>query len=331
MDVTVSARMERLLREASGQRVLVIGDVMLDEYVWGEVQRISPEAPVPVVVVQERTYRPGGAANVVANIAQMGGKPVLCGVLGDDSMASRLIALLEHNGVGNVAGLILSPERPTIVKSRIVAQNQQMIRLDVESNAPISGRLEESILAWIEEHVSLAQACVLSDYAKGVLTPSVCRRAIDLAQSRQLPIIVDPKGIDFGKYAGATVVVPNLREALLGADDSRRTDRSLAEVASTLIEMTGGASLIIKRGADGMSLFQRERDPMHFPARAKSVYDVTGAGDTVVASLALALASGAGMVDAIALANAAAGVVVGKFGTATVHPEEILSEGIRRD
>ena len=308
-----------------GKRVLIVGDVMLDEYIWGEVRRISPEAPVPVVKTQRRTHRPGGAGNVAANIAALKGVPLLCGVVGQDAMASQLVQALAENAVSINDGLIPSPDRPTTVKSRIVAQNQQMLRLDTETQQPISGHVEDAVLAWCKQHIDRAAVCLLSDYAKGVLTGHVCQGIIRLARYHNLPAVVDPKGQDYRKYAEATVVTPNVQEAAIAANYLTNAPFDLGHTAQYLLDQLAGARLLITQGAEGMSLYRHGQPRLHIPAKARNVYDVTGAGDTVVATLALALGAGATLDQAAHLANLAAGIVIGKFGTATVTCDELLA------
>ena len=317
--------LQDILAAFPGKRVLIVGDVMLDEYIWGEVRRISPEAPVPVVKTQRRTYRPGGAGNVAANIAALGGVPLLCGVVGQDAMASQLVQALAENAVSINDGLIPSPERPTTVKSRIVAQNQQMLRLDTETQQPISGHVEDAVLAWCKQHIDRTNICILSDYAKGVLTGRVCQEIIGLVRSRNLLVVVDPKGQDYCKYAGATVVMPNAHEAAIAANHPTNAPFDLDQTAHYLLDRLRGASLVITQGAEGMSLYRYGQPKLHIPTKARNVYDVTGAGDTVVATLALALAAGAMLDQAAHLANSAAGIVVGKFGAATVARDELLA------
>ena len=317
--------LQDILAAFPGKRVLVIGDVMLDEYIWGEVRRISPEAPVPVVKTQRRTYRPGGAGNAAANIAALGGLPLLCGVVGQDAMISQLVQALAENGVTINDGLIPSPDRPTTVKSRIVAQDQQMLRLDIETQQPISSHVEDAVLAWCKQHIDRTNVCILSDYAKGVLTGRVCQEIIGLVRSKNLPVVVDPKGQDYCKYAGATVVTPNAHEAAIATNHLTNAPFDLGHTAQYLLDQLAEASLLITQGAEGMSLYRHGQPRLHIPAKARNVYDVTGAGDTVVATLALALAAGAALEQAAHLANLAAGIVVGKFGTATVTRDELLA------
>ncbi len=315
-----------LIPALTGRRVLIVGDIMLDEYVWGDVRRISPEAPVPVVHRLRETYRPGGAGNVAANVAALGGAPLLVGVVGADAMAQMLAASLRGLGVDGVDGLLAAPDRPTTVKSRIMGHNQQMLRVDTETTAPISAALVDQTLAWCQTQIEQADACLLSDYAKGMLTPDLCQGVIALARGRGLPVVVDPKGRDFHKYSGATVMTPNLAETATaaGREDSFNDARfDIGAAVATLRRQVGEMVLLVTRGADGMTLFDREGAPLHIPAAARTVYDVTGAGDTVAATVSLALAAGASLPQAARLASMAAGIVVGKLGTATASQEEL--------
>jgi D-beta-D-heptose 7-phosphate kinase/D-beta-D-heptose 1-phosphate adenosyltransferase len=311
-----------LLESISGCRVLVIGDVMLDEYIIGHVRRISPEAPIPVVEAAHREYRPGGASNVAANIAALGGVPLLCGVVGVDEAARTLGHVLGDAGLG-VPALIGAADRPTTLKSRIMAHGQQMLRLDSESTAPIPEEVEADVLAWVRASMGQAKACVLSDYAKGVLTPGLCVAIMALAGEHGVPVVVDPKARDFGRYAGATVITPNLREAAVAANHPPDGPHDVDALAADLMTAVGGAALLITRSEAGMSLYQPGVAALHIPTRAQAVHDVTGAGDTVVGALALALAARAPLADAAGMANVAAGIVVGKLGTATVTPAEL--------
>lgn len=314
---------ESALTTFTQQRVMILGDVILDEYIFGDVKRISPEAPIPVVDVKRREYRAGGASNVATNIASLGGMPLLCGVVGDDVIAAQLRAVLDQAVMSGECNLVTSDDRPTTLKSRVIAQSQQMLRLDAENRRPIGADVEEAVLAWVRAQIASAHACVLSDYAKGVLTERVCREVIALAAQQGIPVVIDPKGIRYERYAGATVITPNLHEATLAANHPIATSADLETVAAALQGLLGGTSVLITRGEEGMSLFQPHCPPMHIPAKARTVYDVTGAGDTVVSSLALGLAAGLPIEQAIVLANLAASIVVGKLGTAPLTMDEL--------
>jgi D-beta-D-heptose 7-phosphate kinase/D-beta-D-heptose 1-phosphate adenosyltransferase len=314
-----------LLATFLGRGVLVVGDVMLDEYIWGEVRRISPEAPVPVVEVRRRSASPGGAANTAANVAALGGRPVLVSVVGQDHAAARLREVLAQNGT-DAHGLCPDPARATTTKSRVIAHSQQVARLDVEERAPLSPALEDTLLAAVQKHLPRAEACILSDYAKGVVTPRVAREVIRLARQAGRPVVVDPKGADYAKYRGATLVKPNLHEAERSAGVEITGEAGLREAAARLIDLLGGSAVLVTQGAEGMSLFRPGAAPLHVPAVVRNVFDVTGAGDTVAGTLAMGLAAGGALEQAVELANRAASIVVGKVGTATVTCDELRAE-----
>jgi rfaE bifunctional protein kinase chain/domain len=311
-----------LIDRLATQRVLVIGDVMLDQNLWGQVRRISPEAPVPVVELERETAEPGGAANNAANAAAVGACAMLGGVIGDDAEGVRLRMLLAARQV-DASGLVTESGRPTTTKTRVVAHNQQVVRVDRERTSAISPDSELALLAWAEGHLRGAGACIISDYAKGVVTASLAQGIIAAARAAGVPVVVDPKGTDYSRYRGAAVVTPNLHEAELASRRPARNDVELAGVAGQLSAELAGAALLVTRGAAGMSLFAPGVEPAHVRAEAHQVYDVTGAGDTAITFLALALAAGAPLPLAMRLANRAAGVVVGKVGTATVTLDEL--------
>ncbi len=311
-----------LLSSFPGKKILVIGDVMLDEYVWGDVHRISPEAPVPVVKVQRRSHACGGAANVAANVASLKGRAFVASVVGEDSQGRRLREMLAEISV-DAKGLLTLDDRPTSSKLRVIAHSQQVVRVDSEQTSALLQYEEDDLLGRAEERISDVDACAISDYGKGVVSPRVARRVIQFAREQNKPVVVDPKGTDFSKYRGATVVTPNIKEAeeILGIE--LRGEQAIADAGRSLGEMLDGGNVLLTRGAQGMSLFSGSAQPRHIPAIAKNVYDVTGAGDTVLAVLTLALASGASLTDAAKLANVAAGLVVGKLGTSTVKLSEL--------
>jgi len=316
-----------LFDSISDKKVLIVGDVMLDTYVQGTVSRISPEAPISVVEEQSVTYFPGGAGNVATNLAALGAEAYVVGGVGDDDSASVLRDRLTSRGV-KVSGLVTLKSRPTTTKTRIVAHSQQMLRIDRERSHPLDSSEEDAILASISGLIDKVGACVLSDYAKGILTPRVCGGIIERARSLNLPVVIDPKGKRFEKYSGATVITPNLEEAkqaisvLNGADVELGTDEEIEIFAAKLVAHYQ-SSILVTRGAQGMSLLRAGTDAVHIPARARHVYDVTGAGDTVVALLALGLASGLPLEAAARLGNWAAGVVVSKLGTSSVTLAEL--------
>jgi rfaE bifunctional protein kinase chain/domain len=304
-----------------GVTVLTIGDVMLDEYVWGDVQRISPEAPVPVVEVQRRTHVPGGAANVAAGVVALGGRALLGGVVGADPPAEHLRDAVREAGL-ETEGLVVDPARPTTTKTRVIAHSQQVVRTDAEDRSPLPPKLEAELVDWAAGHLSEVDSVVLSDYAKGVVSSSIARRVIELGRAHGKPVVVDPKGTDYAKYSGATVITPNAHDAGRAANVHVDEYNDLLEVARRLTAVCDGAGLLVTRGASGMTLFG-PNGPADISAEAHEVYDVTGAGDTVVAALAVALAQGLTLEQAVRVANAAAGIAVEKVGTATVTFEEL--------
>jgi D-beta-D-heptose 7-phosphate kinase/D-beta-D-heptose 1-phosphate adenosyltransferase len=308
---------------APGVHALVVGDVMLDAYISGEASRISPEAPVPVVSVSRRRYLPGGAANVAANIRALGAKVSLAGVVGDDDSGNRLRNVLEEFGIEHES-LLTDRARVTTTKSRVTA-GQQIVRFDDED----SSVLNEDLAARLRDRTatSLAQAnvCVISDYAKGVMDPAFCRWLIETAAQSGIPIVVDPKALDFSRYRGATVITPNLKEAAAAARDPIHATFDLARAVAALFPVVAPSALLITRGGEGMTLFELGRPERHLPAVVNEVADVTGAGDTVVAALSVALAAGIDLVDAAAIANIAAGVKVSHHGTWAVTAQELLA------
>lgn len=310
-----------VVEQLVGCRVLVIGDLMLDEYLRGDVSRISPEAPVPVLEVRSHDRRLGGAANAAANIRALGGTAYLVGVVGQDETASTLNAQLSTHEI--IGSLVTDPSRPTSKKTRLVAQQQQIVRIDEERRAPVSGAIAEHLKTKIDARLGDVHAMVLSDYAKGVITPEVARHAIAAAKKAQIPVIVDPKSRDFTLYRGATVITPNLHELETAAPSVEGFD--VERAASALLPMLEGTALLVTRSADGMTLFRSDGPSFHVPAMAKEVFDVTGAGDTVVATLALGLAAKASFEHSIELASVAAAVSVSKRGTSTVSPAELVA------
>jgi rfaE bifunctional protein kinase chain/domain len=315
---------EHILSRFRGKRVLVLGDVMLDEYLVGDVRRISPEAPVPIVDVHSRTHVPGGAANVASNIASLGGYPVLVGIIGNDESADHLRSVLTTNGVSS-EWLVTASERPTVTKTRIVSGQQQIVRLDRELTVNISTAHADAVLAVFDQKIADVDACLLSDYAKGILTPEVCAHVISRARQLRKPVIVDPKGASFLKYSGCSIITPNLRETEVASKHVIETEADLFKAVGQLQNTLGDAAVLVTRGPDGMTLFRDSVEVLHAPALAHEVFDVTGAGDTVVGTLTLAIAAGLPLEEAILLANIAASVVVQKTGTATVSREEILA------
>lgn len=315
------AKLRRYIDRFAKTRIVVVGDVMLDRYIWGTVDRISPEAPVPVVHVDSESMSPGGAANVFANIVSLGGKADLCGVIGKDEAGQML---LDHLGLQKSnGGIVVEPERPTTRKTRILAHSQQVVRYDVEQRTDVSRHTTRRILDHIKLKLSDMTCLVVSDYSKGVVTPSLMAELHRLCSPRNIPIVVDPKVEHFPYYAGVTVMTPNHLEAQKGAGLHHVTGHGIAEAGHWLREKLGCQAVLVTRGEQGMTLCEAPGTSWHIPTMAREVFDVTGAGDTVVSTLALALGAGATLREAAYLANHAAGVVVGMVGTATVTAAQL--------
>jgi D-beta-D-heptose 7-phosphate kinase/D-beta-D-heptose 1-phosphate adenosyltransferase len=306
-------------------KTLVIGDLMLDHYVWGNVSRISPEAPVPVVHMSRETEMPGGAGNVAVNMAALGAEVYVVGLLGEDAAADRLISYFQRGPI-HTESTVRSTERPTIVKTRIIAHHQQVVRVDREIPGAVSDALRNRVWEQVEKILPDVQAVVLSDYAKGVVTPYLIHRLIPAARKRGIPIAVDPKVENFRHYRQVTCVTPNTQEAMAsGGVQSLSGEKAIEKLGQALLRKINADSILITRGEQGMSLFERKKPVFHIPTRAREVFDVTGAGDTVISTLTLALAAGSSLRQAAELANDAAGIVVGKLGTASVTAPELLN------
>jgi len=317
-------RLRRLVSQFPDKRVLVVGDLMLDHYIRGSVSRISPEAPVPVVRVQHESNVAGGAGNVAVNLAALGASVAVIGVIGTDDAGHRLGELLSTHGIA-VAGLIQDGARLTSQKSRVVAERQQVVRYDRETAGPLSQETEQKLIDSLPRAIEGAEAVILSDYGKGVLTPRVLNAAIAWCKRFDRPVTVDPKIEHFKRYRGVTCVTPNLHEAWGGMRrDPKPGEEALEALGRDILKTLRSKSVLITRGPDGMSLFKASGPSLHIPTRAREVFDVTGAGDTVISTLTLALAARAKIEDAASVANYAAGVVVGKLGTATCTPGELL-------
>ena len=316
---------ERELIEALGRlgqpRIAVLGDFMLDRYWWGEAERVSPEAPVPVVHARRDEERAGGAGNVAANLCELGGRPCVFGVLGTDDAGAALTAQLQALGV-DTTGFLRLAERPTTQKIRVMARSQQMLRVDREETHPLAPAPAAELLARLQ--AAAWDVLILSDYGKGVLGEALCAGALAEARRRGAPSLVDPKQRDFARYRGATVVTPNRGEAEAAIGRALSGLEELAEAAEALRRRHELAALLVTLGAGGMLLLRADAPPLHVPTAARAVYDVTGAGDTALSMLALALGARLDWETALRLANAAAGLKVGKVGTATVGRDELL-------
>jgi D-beta-D-heptose 7-phosphate kinase/D-beta-D-heptose 1-phosphate adenosyltransferase len=318
------ARLAELLDGVRDKRIVVIGDVMLDVYLVGDVERISPEAPVPVVRVRERKHALGGAANVAQNVVALGARCSLVGAIGADQGGETLTAMLR--AIGENGKALVTVERPTTTKTRVVARSQQLVRVDEEADADLEGADRTRLLAAVQDAVAEADAVILEDYNKGVLVPPVIRAAIDAAAARDVPVVVDPKFRNFFSYRGATIFKPNRREleAALGA----AVDVDHPDAVPAVLARLGVEHILLTLGERGMALFSAHSahgEVARIPTAAREVYDVVGAGDTVTAYLASLLAAGATAMEAAEIANVAAGIEVGKLGAATVTAEEVLA------
>lgn len=310
------------IRKFPAIRVLVIGDLMLDVYIWGEVRRISPEAPVPVVEVLKQTKCPGGAANVVRNVATLGASVCPVGLIGDDADGSELLRLLRKGSTRD-SGIVVEKGRPTSVKTRIIARTQQVVRYDLESRGPAASESTARLMEFVEQVLPEIDVVILSDYAKGVVSAPLADKLRGLCSGR-VPVVVDPKVENLKLYSRFFIVTPNHHEAARMSGIPIESEVSLNSAGSELLARLECENLLITRGKDGMSIFQPGGKAYHIPTLARQVFDVTGAGDTVAAVLALGSAAGLSVVDASILANIAAGIVVGEVGAAAVTPAQLL-------
>ena len=317
------ARVEKILNQFPDKTILIVGDVMLDEFIWGKVGRISPEAPVPIVEVINETYRLGGAANVAANIREVGGKPIPIGVVGKDETGDRLLGLLKESGIEAFA--VARDDRPTTLKTRIIAHNQQVVRADWESRQPLSPQLNLALATAFAKYLPSSGAVIISDYNKGVANRELLSVILPKAKAANVPVFLDPKVYSADYYRPITVITPNQREAELMTGIAVTDQGTLEDAGQALLEKYECEYALITCGEEGMALFEASVSH-HLPTFAREVFDVSGAGDTVIASLALSRAAGATMEEAATLANHAAGIAVGKIGTATVTRDELLAD-----
>jgi D-beta-D-heptose 7-phosphate kinase/D-beta-D-heptose 1-phosphate adenosyltransferase len=322
------AGLKKIIGNFKDARVLVIGDLILDEFLWGEVSRISPEAPVPVVWVRTESFMPGGASNVANNLKSLGANVYLAGVIGDDERGAILKGELMRSGV-NVEGVIIDGSRPTTLKTRVVAHHQQVVRIDKERVETLSDRIASKIIAYVKEKIKDLDAVIIEDYGKGVITPKLLGRVIPLARSHKKIISVDPKEEHFRYYRGVSVITPNNHEASKAVGFEITDTATLKKAGAKLIGRVNCSIALVTLGEKGMAVFQRGRPMKHIPTVAQEVYDVSGAGDTVIAAYTLCLASGADPVQAAHISNCAAGIVVGKVGIAVVTPDELIERVMR--
>ena len=324
-------RFLEILEGFKNTRILVIGDFILDQFVWGSVKRISPEAPVPVVKVDRESYMPGGSLNVANNIRSLAGQVFPCGVVGRDLYGRMLVKAMRQQGI-ETGGVVYDPTRPTSLKTRVIAHSQQVVRFDREKTEDISQADLHKILKFVRENIRRMDVVILEDYGKGVMQPFLLKEIVHLARKFKKPVLVDPKEKHFVYYQGVTCITPNRSEAYIGYERTHKAFYKTPELETVgwgLMKKLKLDSVLITLGEDGMALFEKNKKLTRIPTAAREVYDVSGAGDTVIATLALALAAGAKMQEAAKISNLAAGIVVGKLGTATVAPGE-LEEAIRK-
>ncbi len=310
--------------EFARKRILVVGDMMLDRFIWGAVNRISPEAPVPVVDVKTESTHLGGGANVSANIRSLGAKSIPLGVIGDDFEGRRLKDELRSMELP-LRGLVVDRERYTTVKTRIIAHHQQVCRTDREDRQPLSESIQQKVLERFRAALPRVDAVVISDYAKGLLTKNLLRSMLPIARRSGVIVCIDPRSNGFAPYGPATIMTPNAHEAERATGISISNRRDLLRAGRTLLAKTRIQNLLITRGEEGMTLFKGKDRAIHIPTVAREVFDVTGAGDTVISTLALGLTAGLPVLEAAVLSNVAAGIVVAKLGTASIRSEELLA------
>lgn len=310
-------RIKNLVSQFAGRKILVLGDLMLDKYIWGKVSRISPEAPVPVVEVTRESLCLGGAGNVTHNLHTLGASPVLVSLIGQDQAGEWIL-----NNVPDYRGIVIDAQRSTIVKTRIIAHHQQVVRVDFEEKKPITPEIAEKILHFLQKEPF--EGLLISDYNKGLLTPELMKKVLALCEEKHLPVFVDPKVDNFFLFSPVTLITPNHHEAEKIVHHPCQNDQQIETAGQEILDRIKTRYLIIKRGEKGMTVFEKGVKPIHIPTRAREVYDVTGAGDTVIAVASLALLAGASIHEAAFIANLAAGLVVGKIGTAAVTCQEII-------
>ncbi len=315
-------RLRHHIDRFSGTRIFVIGDIILDEYVWGDVSRISPEAPVPVVEVKRESTMLGGAANVIHNMAALGASPVLCGVIGEDGTGREIVHKVREMGL-DISGIVAESGRKTSIKTRVVARNQQIVRFDRESREYIRPESLDRIMSLIQDNIPAIDRIVVSDYGKGVVSEALMKRLAEVAREFSVKIAVDPKIKNFAYYHDVDVITPNHHEAGAFCHFTIVDDTSLRRAGQLMLETLNCESVLITQGKEGMTLFEKNGEITHIPTLAKQVFDVTGAGDTVISTFALALASGLDRKSSARLSNLAAGIVVGKLGTSTVRAEDL--------
>jgi D-glycero-beta-D-manno-heptose-7-phosphate kinase len=323
-------RIKKIISKFDQARVLVIGDVMLDEFIWGTVSRISPEAPVPVVWVNRESFMPGGASNVANNLATLGAVTSMSGIIGSDRNGKILIGELEKRGI-DIEGVVIDSDRPTTIKTRVVAHHQQVVRIDREKADEIPDKVLDKAVASIESKLKDVDAVIIEDYGKGLISPKLLKRIVPMAKRLKKIVTVDPKEEHFSYYKGVTSITPNRAEVQNAVDFKIKDDETLFKAGAEVLKKLNCESVLITLGESGMALFEKNGSrPLHIPTVAQEVFDVSGAGDTVISAFTLSLCCGATAVEAAHVANCAAGIVVGKVGIAVVTKEELI-ERIRKE
>jgi D-beta-D-heptose 7-phosphate kinase/D-beta-D-heptose 1-phosphate adenosyltransferase len=312
---------KNILREFKKKKILVIGDLILDRYIWGKVNRISPEAPVPVVEVTDENFLLGGASNVANNIVALGGRATIVGVAGNDIAGGIMMKMLEERGI-QYGGVFWSSTRPTATKTRIIAHNQQVVRFDRENKDKVDGKVLKGLIEYIRNATPNHDAVIISDYKKGVISSELVREVLKHSRPKNIFVSVDPKVRHFHCYKNVSLITPNIMEASIASGIEIKDEKSLVNAGRALCKKISCAAILITRGEYGMSLFEKDK-VVHIPTVAKNVYDVTGAGDTVIATFTIAYAAGASMEEAAVIANHAAGIVVGEVGTAVVKIDQL--------
>jgi len=323
-------RLNDLKKAFDGKRIAVIGDMMLDGYFWGDVKRISPEAPVPVLEVEDEFFRFGGAANVAYNILTLGGIPVPVGVIGNDTYGSIFSSLIKEKNIEN-DGIIIDNERPTTTKTRVIANNQHVVRIDKESKAYINNKIESKILAHIENLINKLDGIILQDYNKGILTPSLITKIISLANEKDILVTVDPKFDNFFEYKNVTVFKPNRKETETVLGIRIKSDKDISSAGRNLLQKLNSKYILLTLGEGGIAVFEAGDKEKRMPTKAIKVADVSGAGDTVISTLTIALAAGADIYEACFLANYAAGIVCGEVGIVPIEKEQLFKTVLKEN
>ncbi len=315
-------RLDEILVNMRGKRIAVVGDLMLDRYIWGSVNRISPEAPVPVVDLEQEQSRLGGAANVAKNIKSLGGEPLLLGIIGNDNSGKQLLEIVKQSNLP-IHGIITDDTRPTTVKTRVIAHNQHVVRIDRENKSYISHTIQVKIIEVLKNEISEIDGIIIEDYNKGVIVKDLIHKLIDIAFKYNKTITVDPKFNNFFEYKNVTVFKPNRKETEEVMGIRLKEEKDVINAGKTLLERLQAKNVLLTRGEQGMSLFESNGNISHVPTKALNVADVSGAGDTVIATLTMSLTSGASIKEAASLANFAGGVVCGYVGIVPIDPNEL--------